>query len=457
MPRRTLIMGAAGKDFHVFNTLFRGHTDARVECFTATQIPGIDARRYPAILAGPGYPDGIPIEPEHRLEELVRAARIDDVLFAYSDVSYDYVDGHRRRVEALGSSFRTPDPRALMLDAQVPVIAVCAVRTGCGKSQTSRRVLAILRDMGQRVVVVRHPMPYGDLAAQSVQRFATIADLEAHHCTIEEMEEYEPHLANGAIVYAGVDYAAILARAQQEADVLVWDGGNNDTPFFRPTLHITLVDPHRPGHELSHYPGRENLELADVILFNKMDSAPAGNVERIEANIRQVNPEATRIYAQSPIGVDSPQHVAGKRVVVVEDGPTLTHGGMQYGAGILAARQLQAEIVDPRPYLVGSLVQTFRQYPGIGSLIPAMGYGEAQVRDLEATINAVDCDAVVIATPIDLRRIVRIDKPSVRVTYELDDRGSNPTLEQVLRRALSASSMPGSPSARASGSLPGPE
>ncbi len=455
MPRRTLIMGAAGKDFHVFNTLFRGRSDARVVCFTATQIPGIDGRRYPAGLAGPGYPDGIPIESEHRLEELVRAERIDDVLFAYSDVSYDTVDGHRRKVEALGAHFGTPDPRTLMLEAQVPVIAVCAVRTGCGKSQTSRRVLGILRDMGRRVVVVRHPMPYGDLAAQRVQRFATIADLETNRCSIEEMEEYEPHLANGAIVYAGVDYAEILARAQQEANVLVWDGGNNDTPFFRPTLHITLVDPHRPGHELTHYPGRENLQLAQVILFNKMDSAPAGNVERIEANIRKTNPAATRIYAQSPIGVDSPQHLCGKRVVVVEDGPTLTHGGMRYGAGILAARQLGAQIVDPRPYLVGSLADTFRHYPDIGSLIPAMGYGDAQVRDLEATINAVDCDAVVIATPIDLRRILRIDKPSVRVTYELDDRGSNPTLEQVLRRALSASSRPGSPSERASGSPPG--
>ncbi len=438
MPRRTLIMGAAGKDFHVFNTLYRGRAEERVECFTATQIPGIDTRRYPASLAGPGYPEGIPIEPEARLEALIRHHRIEEVVFAYSDVSYEYVEERRRRVEAAGARFHTPDPRALMLETTRPVVAVCAVRTGCGKSQTSRRVLQVLRDLGKRVVVVRHPMPYGDLEAQRLQRFASIADLEAQQCTIEEMEEYEPHLRNGAVVYAGVDYAAILAAAAAEADVLVWDGGNNDTPFFRPTLHITLVDPHRPGHEVSYYPGRENLELAHVILFNKMDSAPAGNVERIEANIQRVNPRATRLYARSPIGVDHPEWIRGRRVVVIEDGPTLTHGGMKYGAGILAAQAHGAQPVDPRPYLVGSLADTFRHYPEIGPLIPAMGYGDGQIRDLEATINRVDCDAVIVATPIDLRRIVRLEKPSVRVTYELDDNGSEPTLAQVLRSALNA-------------------
>ncbi len=436
MPRRILIMGAAGKDFHVFNALYRGHADVRVECFTATQIPGIDGRVYPAALAGPAYPAGIPIEPEARLEELVRGHRIDEVIFAYSDVSYDYVAERRQRAEAAGARFRTPDPQALMLEASVPVVAVCAVRTGCGKSQTSRRVLSLLRDQGKRVVVVRHPMPYGDLATQRLQRFERIEDLHTQRCTIEEMEEYEPHLRNGAIVYAGVDYAVILAAAEREADVLVWDGGNNDTPFFRPDLHITLVDPHRPGHELAYYPGRENLELADVVLFNKMDSASPENVARIEANLHEVNPRAVRVYARSPIGVDQPELARGKRVVVVEDGPTLTHGGMRFGAGILAARSLGAVIVDPRPYLVGSIASTFRTYPDIGALIPAMGYGDEQIRDLEQTINSVDCEAVIVATPIDLRRLVHIDKPTVRVTYELDDSGSEPTLAEVLRRGL---------------------
>jgi predicted GTPase len=433
MAQRVLIMGAAGKDFHVFNTLYRGRNDAHVVAFTATQIPGIDGRSYPAALAGPGYPEGIPIEPEAELEALIRTLRVDEVLFAYSDVSYDYVDERRRRVESAGARFQLPDPRAVMLPSTRPVVAIGAVRTGCGKSQTSRYVIRVLRDLGKKVVAVRHPMPYGDLERQRVQRFATIDDLVRHQCTIEEMEEYEPHLSNKAVVFAGVDYQAILEEAQKEADVIVWDGGNNDTPFFAPDLLITLVDPHRPGHELSYYPGRENLELAHVVLFNKMDSAKPEDVKRVEENVRTHNPKARVLYARSPIHVDDPSVIEGKRVVVIEDGPTLTHGGMRFGAGILAAQKYGArEIVDPRPYLVGSLADTFRKYPGIGTLLPAMGYGDEQVRDLEATIDRVDCDAVVVATPIDLQRIVRIRKPAVRVTYELEEM-SKPGLADLLR------------------------
>jgi predicted GTPase len=433
MTQRVLIMGAAGKDFHVFNTLYRGRPDVRVVGFTATQIPGIDGRRYPRELAGPEYPDGIAIEPEDHLEDLIREWRPDEVVFAYSDVSYDYVDVRRRRVEAAGARFSTPDPRAVMLRSSRPVVAVGAVRTGCGKSQTSRYVLSVLRDMGKKVVAVRHPMPYGDLTQQRLQRFATLADLEAHHCTIEEMEEYEPYIARNAVVYAGIDYQAILAAAEREAEVIVWDGGNNDTPFFHPDLHITLVDPHRPGHELAYYPGRENLELAHVVLFNKMDSADPGKVRQVEANVRQHNPRARMLYANSPIQVDAPEAIRGKRVVVIEDGPTLTHGGMKFGAGILAAEKFgAAAIVDPRPFLVGSLVETFRQYPDIGTLLPAMGYGDAQMRDLEATLERADCDSVIIATPVDLRRVLRITKPSARVTYELEEI-SRPGLADLLR------------------------
>ena len=433
MSQRVLILGAAGKDFHVFNTLYRGRDDTQVVAFTATQIPGIDGRRYPAALAGPGYPDGIPIEPESRMEELVRALKVDEVVFAYSDVSYDYIDERRRRAESAGARFRLPDPRSVMLPSRRPVVAIGAVRTGCGKSQTSRYVIRVLRDMGKSVVAIRHPMPYGDLEKQRVQRFATIDDLVRHKCTIEEMEEYEPHLSNRAVVYAGVDYQAILEQAEKEADVIVWDGGNNDTPFFAPDLLITIVDPHRPGHEVSYYPGRENLELAHVVLFNKMDSAKPEDVRRVEENVRTHNPGARVFYANSPIHVDDPSVIRGKRVVVVEDGPTLTHGGMRFGAGILAARKYGArEIVDPRPYLVGTLADTFRRYPEIGTLLPAMGYGDGQMRDLEATINRVDCDAVVVATPIDLKRIIHIEKPAVRVTYELEET-SKPGLAELLR------------------------
>jgi predicted GTPase len=436
MSKRVLIMGAAGKDFHVFNTLYRGDAAVQVVAFTAAQIPGIDGRKYPAQLAGAGYASGIPIEPESRLDELIRAERVDEVVFAYSDVSYDYVEERARRARAAGARFTTPDPRAVMLRSSRPVVAVTAVRTGSGKSQTSRRVVRILRELGKRVVAVRHPMPYGDLVRQRVQRFASIRDLEVQNCTIEEMEEYEPHIQNQAVVYSGVDYAAILAEAETEADVIVWDGGNNDTPFYAPDLHLVIVDPHRPGHEVSYYPGRENLELAHVVLFNKMDSADPANVRLVEDNVRRINPQATLVYARSPIHVTDPDLVRGKRVLVIEDGPTLTHGGMKFGAGVLAARQYGArDIVDPRPWLVGSIADTFRTYPGIGTLVPAMGYGGQQMRDLEATINAVDCDTVVIATPIDLGRVLRLGKPSVRVTYELDDY-SEPNLETLLRQRL---------------------
>jgi predicted GTPase len=430
--QNVIIMGAAGKDFHVFNTLYRGREDARVVAFTATQIPGIDGRRYPPELAGPGYPDGIPIEPEDDLVALIERHRVDHVVFAYSDVSYDYVDAHRKRVEAAGATFETAPSDRVMLESSKPVIAVCAVRTGCGKSQTTRRVAAILNAMGKKGVAIRHPMPYGDLVKQRVQRFGTIGDLATHDCTIEEMEEYEPHIRAGFVVYAGVDYEAILREAEKEADVILWDGGNNDISFYRANLYVTLVDPHRPGHEVSYYPGRENLELADLVLVNKMDSAEAEKVEVVEANIRKHNPRATVVYANSPVTVDDPSVIEGKRVLVVEDGPTLTHGGMTFGAGTLAARKHgAAEIVDPRPFLVGSLQETFDHYPGIGVLLPAMGYGEQQVRDLQETIARCDCDGVVIGTPIDLARVVKIDKPHTRVTYELEET-SRPGLSEAI-------------------------
>ena len=437
MSRRILILGAAGKDFHVFNTLYRGNPEFEVVAFTATQIPGIDERRYPPELAGPGYPAGIPIEPEAELTNLIRSKEVDEVVFAYSDVPYEHVESLRKVVEAAGAKYSTPDPRAVMLPSKRPVIAVCAVRTGCGKSQTSRYVLRVLSEMGKRVVAIRHPMPYGDLKEQRVQRFATIEDLKKHECTIEEMEEYEPYVQAGAVIYAGVDYQAILEEAEKEADVIIWDGGNNDTPFYAPNLLVTLVDPHRPGHELTHYPGRENLEMADVVLFNKIDSADKANVALIEKNVKEHNPKATVVFAGSPVHVDNPQAITGKRVVVVEDGPTLTHGGMKFGAGILAAKAHgAAEIVDPRPYLVGSIAETFKKYPDIGMLIPAMGYGDQQVKDLEETLRRVECDAVLIGTPIDLGRVLKIDKPAVRVTYELDDTLSKPTLGDLVRKHM---------------------
>jgi predicted GTPase len=430
---KILMLGAAGKDFHTFNCVYRGQKDKfEVVAFTATQIPWIGDRVYPAVLAGEGYPNGIPIRDESELENLVKKHKVDECVFAYSDVSYDYIEKMRKRCEAAGASFRTATAKETMVKSNKPVVAICAVRTGSGKSQTTRAVRDILIGMGKKVVAIRHPMPYGDLAKQAVQRFATIEDLKKHDCTIEEMEEYEPHIVNHTIVYAGVDYHAILKEAEKEADVILWDGGNNDTPFYKPDLWITVVDPHRAGHELSYYPGRDNFENANVLLFNKMDTADPANVKIIEANAKAHNPGATLIYANSPAIADHPEMIKGKRALVVEDGPTTTHGGMKIGAGTVAAQAAgAAELVDPRPFLKGTLKETFAKYPNIGRLLPAMGYSDQQVKDLEDTIAATDCDVVVIGTPIDLRRIVKITKPTVRVSYELQVIGK-PTLKDVL-------------------------
>ncbi len=418
--KKIVIMGAAGRDFHNFNTVFRDNEHYDVVAFTATQIPNIDDRRYPAELAGKLYPRGIPIYPEADLHDLIRTYGIDEVVFSYSDVNFDYIMTKASEVTAAGADFKVLGTRSTMLPSKVPVIAVVAVRTGSGKSQTSRKVCEILRGLGKRVVAVRHPMPYGDLVKQKVQRYSTLEDLQKHQCTVEEMEEYEPHITTGTIIYAGVDYEAILRQAEKEADVIVWDGGNNDMSFYKPDLTITVADPHRPGHEMTYYPGATNLRLADVVVINKVESAARENIDIVRTNIRKANPDAVVIEAASPITVDDEHVIRGKRVLVVEDGPTLTHGEMSYGAGVIAARKFGASvIVDPRPWVVDSIAETFRKYPCIGTLLPAMGYGEKQIHDLETTINRVDCDAVIIGTPIDLRRIITIDKPSVRVKYEL--------------------------------------
>ncbi|MFP4199869.1 MAG: cyclic 2,3-diphosphoglycerate synthase [Clostridia bacterium] len=429
---RVLIMGAAGRDFHDFNTYFRDRDEYEVVAFTATQIPDIEGRSYPAGLAGPNYPDGIPIRGEEELEDLIEEAAIDEVVFSYSDVSHEYVMHRASRVLASGAGFRFLPPEETMLRSSKPVVAVTAVRTGVGKSQTTRRVADILTEMGKRVVVIRHPMPYGDLAAQAVQRFADYSDLDKHECTIEEREEYEPHLDRGLVVYAGVDYEAILRQAEKEADVILWDGGNNDLPFYRPDLHITLVDPHRAGHEMLYHPGEANLRRSDVLLINKVETAPPEGVRAVREAIASANPKALLIDGASPVFVEDPERIRGKRVLVVEDGPTLTHGDMQYGAGVIAAEKYGAlEIIDPRPFTVGSITDTFDKYPRIGSVLPAMGYGTAQVADLAATIEAADVDLVVIATPIDLRRLIEFDRPALRVRYELQEIGT-PTLKDVL-------------------------
>lgn len=431
--KRVLIMGAAGRDFHNFNVCFRESKDTEVVAFTATQIPDIEGRIYPPELAGPSYPRGIPIYPESELDRLVVENQVDEVVFSYSDVSHEYVMHKAAQANAAGAGFVLLGARATMLQSKVPVVAICAVRTGCGKSQTTRRVADILRRMGKRLVVVRHPMPYGDLRKQRIQRFATYEDLDRHECTIEEREEYEPHLDRGTVVYAGVDYAAILAEAEKEADVILWDGGNNDIPFFKPQVHITVVDPLRPGHEVTYYPGETNLRMADVVVINKETTAAFEDIETVRANIASVNPRAVVVDAASPITVDKPELIRGKRVLVVEDGPTLTHGEMSYGAGVVAAQKYGAcELVDPRPFLKGSLVETFAKYPEIGSVLPAMGYGAKQIKDLQATINACDCDVVIVGTPIDLRRVVKMKHPAVRVRYELQEIGS-PTLEEILK------------------------
>lgn len=431
---RTIIMGAAGRDFHNFNTLYRDNEQVEIVAFTATQIPNIDDRRYPAELAGSLYPLGIPILPESDLVQLIHEHQVDEVVFSYSDVSYQYVMGRGAQVNAAGADFRLLGIHASMLTASKPVIAIGAVRTGCGKSQTTRRVAQVLRNFGKQIVAVRHPMPYGNLAKQRLQRFGSLADLNTHECTIEEMEEYEPHIAEGTIIYAGVDYQAILEEAEKEADVILWDGGNNDTPFYKPDLMITVVDPHRPGHELEYYPGEINLRIADVVLINKVDTAPAQGVDLVRANAKSLNPNATIIEAESPITVEDPALIAGKRVLVVEDGPTLTHGNMKFGAGIVAAEKYGArELVDPRPFAVNSISDTYRNYPDIGVLLPAMGYGEDQMQDLKTTINNSDAESVIIGTPIDLRRIIDFDKPSTRVTYRLQERG-HPDLEDALAK-----------------------
>lgn len=431
--RKAIIMGAAGRDFHNFNLYFRQNSDYEVVAFTATQIPNIDDRKYPAELAGALYPNGIPIEPEDSLPELIRNNGVDEVFFAYSDVPHTYVMHKGSLVNALGATFSLLGPKFSMIKSRVPVVAVCAVRTGCGKSQTTRRVAEILMARGKRVVAIRHPMPYGDLVKQRVQRFGSLADLEKHQCTIEEMEEYEPHITRGIIVYAGVDYGAILEQAEKEADVILWDGGNNDTPFYQPDLHIVVVDPLRPGHEITYHPGETNLRMADCLVINKEVEASLEDLRTVKNHIRVYNPRAVVIDAASPIRVEHPELLAGKRALVVEDGPTLTHGEMTFGAGIVAAQRYGAALVDPRPWLKGTLIETFAKYTGIGTLLPAMGYGAEQMRDLEATINAAECDVVVIGTPIDLRRIIKLNKPSVRVFYDLQEIGE-PTLQDVLAR-----------------------
>ena len=433
--RKVIIIGAAGRDFHNFNSYYRDNQAFEVAAFTAAQIPDIAGRKYPAALAGGLYPKGIPIYEQNDLEELIKKLDVDECVFSYSDASYNAVMAVGAKVNAAGADFTLMGPKNTMLKSKKPVIAVGAIRTGCGKSQTSRRVTEILMAQGLKVIAIRHPMPYGDLAAQKVQRFATIADLTKHKCTIEEMEEYEPHVVRGNVIYAGVDYQAILNAAEKDpggCDVILWDGGNNDFPFYQPDLMITVADPHRPGHELSYYPGEVTLRLADVVVINKIDSADFDNIQQVRTNIERVNPRATVIDAASTISVDKPEVIRGKRVLVVEDGPTLTHGEMKIGAGIVAARRFGArEIIDPRPYAVGKLAETFKTYPDIGVLLPAMGYGDQQVKDLAATIKKTNCDSVIIATPIDLGRVIKIDKPNTRVEYSLQEIG-HPDMEDVL-------------------------
>ncbi|HIA86420.1 MAG TPA: GTPase [Candidatus Marinimicrobia bacterium] len=434
--KRVLIMGAAGRDFHNFNTVYRHNPDYDVVAFTATQIPNIDDRTYPPELSGDLYPDGIPIHDEADLTNLIKELNVDDVVFSYSDVPHEYVMHKASEVIKFGANFVLLGGEPTMIKSNKPVVAIGAVRTGCGKSQTTRRVAEVLASAGKKVVAIRHPMPYGDLAKQKVQRFATLEDLELHDCTIEEMEEYEPHIVRGSVVYAGVDYKAILDQAEEEADVILWDGGNNDLPFYKPDLFIVVADPHRAGHEMSYFPGESNLRMADVVVINKMDSARQEDVAKLKKNIDAVNPGATVIEANSPVSVDDSEIISGKRCLVIEDGPTLTHGEMKFGAGTVAAEKFGAvEIIDPRPWIEGTIADTFEKYPAIGKVLPAMGYGGQQVKDLEATINAVDCDVVVIGTPIDLRRIISIDKPSVRVTYDLAEIGS-PDLADVLKPFL---------------------
>jgi len=433
--KNVIIIGAAGRDFHNFNTYFRNNENYNVVAFTAAQIPDIDGRKYPAELAGKLYPDGIPIHTEKEISDLIKKHKVDDCVFSYSDVTYQKVMSTSAMVNSTGANFILLGPKDTMIKSKKPVIAVCATRTGCGKSQTSRKVIELLMARGLKVVAIRHPMPYGDLIAQKVQRFATVQDLSNHKCTIEEMEEYEPHVTRGNVIYAGVDYEAIIRTAEKDpagCDVILWDGGNNDFAFYKPDLTITVADPHRPGNELSYYPGEVNLRLADVVIINKMDTATPDGVQTVRESIQKVNPEAIVVDGASPIKVEKPEVIRGKRVLVVEDGPTLTHGEMKIGAGTVAAKKYNAsECVDPRPFTVGKLTETFKIYPNIGKLLPAMGYGNQQIKDLEATIENTDCDSVIIGTPIDLNRIIKINKPNTRVYYDLQEIG-HPNLQEIL-------------------------
>ncbi len=433
---RVLIMGAAGRDFHNFNMVYRDNEQYEVVAFTATQIPNIEGRKYPAELAGKLYPNGIDIYPEEQLPELIKKLDVDEVVFSYSDVPYDYVMERSAIANAAGAAFKVMGPKHTMLTSSKPVIAVCAVRTGCGKSQTTRKIAQMLREAGKKVAVVRHPMPYGNLVEQKVQRFATMEDLDRYKCTIEEREEYEPHITRGHVVFAGVDYEAILREAEKEADIVLWDGGNNDLPFFKPGLHITVVDPHRPGDERYYYPGEANLRMADVVIINKIDTAEPEDIIAVRESVFEVNPDAMVIEAASPIFIEDYHLIQGKRVLAVEDGPTLTHGEMQYGAAVVAAQKFgAAELVDPRPYTVGTITETFEKYPEIGTLLPAMGYSPQQIKDLEETINRTEADLVIVGTPIDLRKLVKLNKPAVRVIYELQEIGS-PDLTDALKDFL---------------------
>ena len=433
---KTLIMGAAGRDFHNFNLIYRDNDKYDVVAFTATQIPDIDGRKYPAELAGELYPNGIPIHDESDLQQLIKDNNIEEVVFSYSDIMHEDVMHKASKVIAWGAHFKILGGEPTMVKSTKPVIAIGAVRTGCGKSQTTRRVAQILKDAGHKVAAIRHPMPYGDLAEQKVQRFATLDDLKKHKCTIEEMEEYEPHIETGTIVYAGVDYEAIVREAEKEADIILWDGGNNDMPFYKPDLNIVVVDPHRAGHERLYYPGETNLLMADVVVINKIDTADTEDIDEVRWSVRDANPNAIIIDAASPISVKEAELILGKTALVVEDGPTLTHGEMTYGAGMVAAEKFgAADVVDPRPFTVGSITETFEKYPDIGELLPAMGYGDQQMKDLEKTIENTKCEVVIIGTPIDLRRIIKIKQPSVRVTYDLQEIGL-PTLVDVLKPFL---------------------
>ncbi len=431
--KKVIIIGAAGRDFHNFNTVYRNDPDTEVVAFTAAQIPDIDDRKYPAALAGEYYPDGIPIKSEDELESLIKEHNVDEGVLSYSDLPYDTVMHLGSRVMAAGAKFSMMGAAPTMIESTKPLVSITAVRTGCGKSQTTRAVVRALLDQGLKVASIRHPMPYGDLEKQKVQRFAELADLDKHECTIEEMEEYEPHIAMGSIIYSGVDYEAIVREAEKEADVIVWDGGNNDMPFYKPDLSIVVVDPLRPGHEISYYPSEVNLLMADVVVVNKVDSAYPEDIDEVLDNVREINPKAKIVFAASSIQVENPEYIEGKEVLVVEDGPTLTHGEMDYGAGVVAARRYGATaFVDPRPWTVGKISETFETYPGIGTLLPAMGYGEQQMKDLETTINKVECDSVVIGTPINLSRFINIEKPHTRVFYELSEIGA-PKIADVVK------------------------